>query len=128
MSAVVVDTSSFISYFAGKGDPARIEDALEVSRVYLSPVVAAELLSSRMKPVEHKELVAFLRDLPLCDADLEHWVRVGVLRRAASAKGLQLSTPDAHVAQCAIDLGAELLTEDKVFKKLATWTKLRVAE
>lgn len=126
MSAVVVDTSSFISYFAGEGDPARIEDALEVSRAYLSPVVAAELLGARLKPAEHKELVAFLRDLPLCAVDLEHWMRVGVLRREASRKGLQLSTPDAHVAQCALDLGAELLTEDKVFRKLATWTKLRV--
>lgn len=126
MIAVVVDTSSFISYFAGKGDPTRVEEALEVSRVYLSPVVAAELLSARMKPAEHEELLAFLKDLPACETDFDHWVRVGMLRSEASKRGLVLSTPDAHVAQCALDLHAALLTEDKIFTKLATWTRLRV--
>jgi predicted nucleic acid-binding protein len=42
-------------------------------------------------------------------------------------KGLSVSTPDAHVAQCAIDTGGVLLTEDRVFEKIAKVVPLRLA-
>lgn len=42
-------------------------------------------------------------------------------------RGVVISTPDAHVAQCAIDLGGELLTMDKVFEQTARATALRLA-
>jgi hypothetical protein len=38
-----------------------------------------------------------------------------------------VSTPDTHVAQCALDVGAELLTEDRIFKKIARHQPLRLA-
>ena len=37
------------------------------------------------------------------------------LRAALLRRGLTVSTPHAHVAQCAIDRGALLLTHDAVF-------------
>jgi predicted nucleic acid-binding protein len=53
---------------------------------------------------------------------------VGDLRRGLAAKGVAVSTPDAHVAQCAIDRDALLLSRDGVFKEIAKATRLRVVD
>lgn len=118
MSALVVDTSSWISYFAGSGTP-EIDIGLKEGRVYLSPVVASELLSGKLLDAEEQKLRTFLSELPLCENDLPHWFRVGKLRAALLRKGFTVSTPDAHVAQCAIDLEGELLSEDRILEKIA---------
>ena len=86
--------------------------------MHLPPVVAAELASGHASSAKRRALLIFLEDLPLVETGFEHWVRVGELRLKASRKGLSVSTPDAHVAQCCLDLGAVLLTEDAIFKKL----------
>lgn len=124
MSALVIDTSSWIAFFREGGGDAIIEPALEEGTVYLPPVVAAELLSGRMTERARGQLEDFLLTLPLCPADVAHWFRVGRLRNSLAAKGLSISTPDAHVAQCALDLGAELLSADAIFRLVARHTKL----
>ena len=125
MNVVVTDTSSWISYF--KDQPcAELDLALKEGRVFLSPIVAAELLSSRLKPKECEELSSFLKELPLAETPFEHWQKVGALRAHAASKGIHLSTPDAHVAQCALDQDGYLLTEDKIFKKLVKISPLRL--
>ena len=126
MSALVVDTSSWISYFASGRSASLIEDALGDGRVYLPPVVAAELTSGALRKRERDELLSLLRDLPLCHAPLDHWFRVGDLRARLLGKGEAISTPDAHVAQCALDLAGELLTEDRVFARIASSIGLRL--
>jgi predicted nucleic acid-binding protein len=126
VSALVIDTSSWISFLAGGGDD-RIPEWLEEGRVHLPPIVAAELCSGKLSPRQRRELEALLGDLPLCDAGLDHWLRVGELRAALRAKGLSVSTPDAHVARCALDLGAELLTEDRIFASIARHAGLKLA-
>ncbi|HEX7506158.1 MAG TPA: PIN domain-containing protein [Polyangia bacterium] len=127
MSALVIDTSSWITYFREGGGDAILEPALEEGTVYLPPVVAAELLSGRMAERARGELEEFLLILPLCQADVAHWFRVGRLRNSLAVKGLSLSTPDAHVAQCALDLGADLLSSDAVFRLVARHTKLSLS-
>jgi hypothetical protein len=124
VSALVIDTSSWITFFRDGGGDAIIEPALEDGTVYLPPMVAAELLSGRMTERARRELEGFLLTLPLCRADVAHWFRVGKLRSSLGAKGLSISTPDAHVAQCALDLGADLLSEDAIFRLAARHTKL----
>lgn len=69
-----------------------------------------------------------LQDAPLYEADLQHWIAVGLLRRKVAEHGLNVTIPDAHVAQCAIDLGATLLTRDAVFRRIAAHVTLDVAE
>ena len=126
MSGLVIDTSSWISWLAGRGS-ALVEPALEEGQVHLPPLVAAELLSGRLSARERRALASLLDDLPLAPADRAHWYRVGQLRAGLRAHGLSVSTPDAHVAQCALDLGAELLTEDAIFRRLADHAPLRLA-
>jgi predicted nucleic acid-binding protein len=125
VSALVIDTSSWISYFAGRGSDL-VELALAESRVYLSPVVAAELLSGKLNTKERDALESLLSDLPLCPNELQHWFRVGKLRSALIKNGLSVSTPDAHIAQCALDLDAELLSEDRIFNRIAEHHRLRL--
>ncbi|HEY6004808.1 MAG TPA: PIN domain-containing protein [Anaeromyxobacter sp.] len=126
MSALVIDTSSWVTFLAS-GEPRWVVDALREGRVYLTPVVGAEILSGRMAERERKELERAFAALPLCGTALQHWFRVGELRSRLGAKGLSVSTPDAHVARCALDLGAELLTEDAIFRGIARHLPLRLA-
>jgi tRNA(fMet)-specific endonuclease VapC len=126
VSALVVDTSAWVDYFAG-AEVAGLEDALADGRVYLPVIVVAELLSARLSPRRHAQLYDFLADLPLCDASFEHWVRVGRLRTTLAARGLTISTPDAHVAQSALDLDGSLLTHDRIFSRVAPHIRLRLA-
>lgn len=127
MSALVIDTSAWVSYFAGRAaaEPL-IEAALDEGLVHLPPVVAAELLSGRLAARQRRELVRLLDDLPLVDADRAHWYRVGTARAALRARGLAVSTPDAHVAQCALDLDADLISEDGIFALAAPHLGLRL--
>lgn len=125
MSALVVDTSSWVAYFAGRGSD-RIDEALAEARVRLPAIVVAELLSGRLTTRQRTELEDFLADVPLCSADPGHWYRVGRLRSDLRSKGLSVSTPDAHVAQSALDATGELLTEDRVFRLIARHRPLRL--
>jgi hypothetical protein len=126
VSALVIDTSSWISYFGDGLGEAIIDSALADGRVYLPPVVAAELLSGRLTERARADLEGLLTALPLCTCDLDHWFRVGRLRGLLAAKGIAASTPDVHVAQCALDLGADLLSGDATFRHIARRTKLRL--
>ena len=126
MSALVVDTSSWIAWLAGGGS-SLVDEALEEGRLHLPVLVAAELLSGRLDASERAELQDMLSDLPAAGTDPEHWFRVGKLRAELRDRGLSVSTLDAHVAQCAIDTGGVLLTEDRVFEKIAKVVPLKVA-
>jgi predicted nucleic acid-binding protein len=126
VSALVIDTSAWISFFAGRGDD-RIPEWLEEGRVHLPPVVAAELCSGKLGARQRTELEALLADLPLCGTGLDHWIGVGRLRADLRARGLSVSTPDAHIARCALDLEAELLTEDRIFRAAARHVPLKLA-
>jgi predicted nucleic acid-binding protein len=126
VSALVVDTSSWISYFAGRGS-GLIDEALTEGRVVLPAVVAAELLSGSLRARERARLEDFLSDLEVCPHDLSHWFRVGKFREELRRTGLSVSTPDAHVAQCALECDGLLLTEDSVFAKIARVKRLRLA-
>jgi predicted nucleic acid-binding protein len=126
VSAVVVDTSAWIDFFAGR-ESALLEAALAEARAVLAPIVAAELVSGARSKRDRDAICDMLADLPIVETPLEHWIRVGELRLLLRAKGVSVSTPDAHVAQCALDRQATLLTRDRVFERIAALTELRVA-
>lgn len=125
MRGVVVDTSVWIDFFAGL-DSAALEEALSQGGVILPPIVVAELVSGAKRESELAAIEDLLSDLPVHSTPLAHWIRVGELRRHLGAKGISVSTPDAHVAQCALDLDAPLLTRDGIFPQIAALTRLRL--
>ena len=124
MSGVVVDTSVWVEFFRGRSVPA-LEDALAAGTVVLSPLVVAELVSGALRPEERAAVAELLTELPLHETPLSHWLSVGALRRQLRGKGVSISTPDAHVAQCALDRGALLLSQDEVFTLVARHSRLR---
>ena len=125
MSGVIVDTSVWVDYLTGKDIPV-LGDALRQGSVALPPIVLAELISGAHRPRERAALINFLSELPLCETARDHWIRVGELRRRCREKGLSVSTPDAHVAQCALDADALLLTRDCIFSDIARHADLRL--
>ena len=125
MSGVIADTSEWVEYLAGRPAPA-LEQALVAGTVTLPPIVVAELVSGASRPADRTALVDLLADLPVHETPLDHWVRVGDLRRALRRRAVAVSTRDAHVAQCALDLDAVLLTRDRVFTRIAAAGALRL--
>ena len=125
MAGIVVDTSVWIDFFGGAASEHLIE-ALAHGAVIMPPIVVAELVSGADASDQRKAIGELLQDAPIHDTPLEHWIRVGDLRRVLARKGVVVTVPDAHVAQCALDRNATLLTRDAVFEKIALHTKLRL--
>jgi hypothetical protein len=125
VGVVVVDTSVWIDFLAGRPVPGLLE-SLSYGGAVLPPVVAAELISGARHPSDRKQIEDLVAGLVFFEAPLEHWIRVGELRLLLKGKGLALTIPDAHIAQCALDLDALLLTRDAVFTRVAKFTRLRV--
>ena len=67
MNALLIDTSIWISYFKGTPFP-EIDLALKEGRVYMTGLIASELLSGVSNSKEKKQLETFVKELPLCDA------------------------------------------------------------
>ncbi len=125
---VVVDTCIWVDYFAGY-NPAlaeAVDGLLEHGLVIMTPVIAAELISGARKGDQKVRLKAFIGDLALSDSSLAHWFRVGDLRARLMAEGVTISTPDAHIAQSAIDAKARVFSHDKIFAALAKKQGLRL--
>ena len=125
VSGVVADTSVWIDFLAGLSTPS-LEDALSQGSIVLPPLVVAELVSGARQQREREAIEYFIEKLSLHETPLAHWIRVGELRRSLKGKGLSVSTPDAHVAQCALDRDAVLLSRDAVFARIARLTPLRL--
>jgi predicted nucleic acid-binding protein len=125
VSGVVVDTSVWIDFFAGASIPA-LEDALAHGGVVLTPIVVAELVSGARRANDRAAITDLTRQLALHEARLDHWIRVGELRRDLRSHGVTASTPDVHVAQCALERGALLLSRDAIFARIARHSALRL--
>ena len=125
MSAVVVDSSIWIEFFRGRELPA-LEEALLEGRVLVPPIVVAELVSGASSRGDSKKVADLVQDLELVETPRAHWIRVGELRRRLRGRGLRVSTPDAHVAQCALDVRGVLLSTDAVFRRIGRLTELRL--
>jgi predicted nucleic acid-binding protein len=121
---VVVDSSVLIQHLFR--EVAAVQSAIDEGRLVLSPLVVAELLSGDLTLAQREIIGEILQDFPLHPTPLGHWIDLGNLRRMLRSQGINATIPDAHVAQCAIDLDAVLLTRDDVFLRIAAHTTLRL--
>ena len=71
MSGVVVDTSTWIEFLAGRTAP-EFEAALAQSAVVLPPIVVAELMSGARSARDRESIRELLRDLPVHETPFEH--------------------------------------------------------
>lgn len=126
MKEIVVDTSVWIQAFRGKDIPL-LEESLKGGRVILPPLVLSELLSGTKNKKGEQSLTRFLSYIPLHPVGRAHWREIGLLRARLSREGLTVSIPDCHIAQCTLEIDGILLTEDKIFSKMAEHSLLKLA-
>jgi predicted nucleic acid-binding protein len=105
-----------------------IDAAAKDGTIVVPPVVVAELMSGAKTPEERAAIGELLQDSPLHPTPLAHWIAVGDLRRKLRRAGLAVTISDAHIAQCALDRDAVLLTRDAIFRRMARHIPLRLAE
>jgi len=122
----IADTSVLIDRVNGRSVPA-LDLALAEELLIVPPLVISELVSGATRAKETAAIAELLPILKLHETNLCHWIAVGDLRRDLAAHGVNLTIPDAHVAQCAIDLDATLITGDKVFDIVSRYIPLRLA-
>jgi predicted nucleic acid-binding protein len=123
--AVIVDSSLWIDALSGRTIPA-LQRALADAVLVHSPLVIAELLSGDLTLDRRERIGELLQDYPLHRTPLAHWIDVGNLRRLLASRGINATIPDAHLAQCALDLNATLLTRDDIFLAIASHVPLRL--
>jgi predicted nucleic acid-binding protein len=125
VAGTVADTSVLIPYLGG-ADNELLERAINDETLILPPMVVSELISGAQSPGDRLTIGELLQETPLHPTPLEHWIAVGELRRQLRRRGLEVSTPDAHIAQCALDRDAVLLTHDTIFRRIARHIPLRL--
>jgi predicted nucleic acid-binding protein len=123
--AVVLDSSVLIDQLS-KGPLEALRQLLGDVPVFLPPLVLSEVLSGADDLASRGQIGELLQDVPVHETPLEHWIDLGTLLRNLSRHGLNVTLPDAHVAQCALDLNATLLTRDAVFGLIAEHVPLRL--
>lgn len=114
MSAVAVDSSSFIGYLNGRpgDDTVAVRSALAEGTAILPPLVITEVLSLPGVSAEVIRLLSVVPRLPLLP---DYWERAGHLRGAVIAEGRRARLADTLIAQCCIDSGVPLITADADF-------------
>jgi predicted nucleic acid-binding protein len=122
---VVADTSVWIDHLVGNPNPA-MDAALLAEAVVFPPLVVSELFAGADTPDRRADVALLLQDFPVHKVGLEHWIALGDLRRELQRQGCNATIPDAHVAQCALELDATLLTGDAIFRLIAEHVPLRL--
>lgn len=125
MAEIVIDTSAWIDY-SKESVAETLQTALDKGLIILPPLVVAEMITGASSVEQRNAIGEFLQEAVVHKTPLGHWIDVGMLRRDLRRKGLTVTLPDAHVAQCALDLDALLLTRDAIFTDIARHTALRV--
>lgn len=123
--AVIVDSSVLIDAIGGQ-TYVEVEKAIAIGTLILSPLVVAEVLSGEVTLTQRAIVGELLQDFKVHETPLAHWLEVGDLRRMLRNFGLNVTIPDAHVAQCALDLNAVLYARDDIFVQVARHTPLRL--
>lgn len=115
MSAVALDSSSFIGHLNGRhgDDTLAVKAALDAGTAVLPPLVVTEVLSLPGVSAEVLHLVGIVPQLELLP---EYWERAGRLRAGVVASGRRARTADVLIAQSCIDHDIPLITADTDFR------------
>lgn len=122
---IAADTSTLIAYFGDQRgtDVDKLDAALTLGEVTISPVVLSELLSDPKLPAPLADLV---KRLPCFELDDGFWIRAGEMRARLIARKLRARLPDAMIAQSCIDHDVPLITRDTDFRHFAKHCGLKL--
>lgn len=126
----VVDSSTWADYFNGVESPHanRLDQALQGEEdLAVLPIVITEVLQGFRTDTGFQRARRLLVSLPVIHPTLDGHVRSAILFRTLRRKGVTVrGAVDCLIAQTCLDLGAELLSPDVDFERIANHTKLRL--
>jgi predicted nucleic acid-binding protein len=123
MSAVLLDTSAYAQF--RRGHPAAVEILVAVERVFLSTVTLGELEGGFLLGSRVEENRSALRDflaepfVTVVPVDEQVARRYGSVFVALRRAGTPIPTNDIWIAATALHVGAEVVTFDDDFRRVA---------
>jgi hypothetical protein len=127
---ILVDSNTWVDYFNGARTPCadRLDIALRnEEELSVIPIIITEVLQGFRTDTGFQRARRLLVSLPMIHPTLECHVRAARLFRALRRRGVTVrGAVDCVIAQTCLDTGAELLSPDADFKRIAQHTALRV--
>ena len=124
---VFVDTSVWVAYFRGTGDPTTVNLLIEEGLIVTNDLILAELTPSLLVNGE-RALVALLRDMERLPLNLD-WGGIVQMQVTCLRNGINgVGVPDLIIAQHTIQTGLSLYTLDKHFGLLCRHFPLRLRQ
>ncbi|GJL53643.1 MAG: hypothetical protein NPIRA02_07750 [Nitrospirales bacterium] len=99
---------------------------LDTQDIVLIGIILQEILQGFRQERTFTKVLSYFKALPLLPLNRSDCIAAAKLRRQATAKGLNLSTPDCQIAAAAIKHNCHLLTTDKDFLHIAKWAPLQL--
>ena len=127
---LVVDSNTWADYFNGTGSVyvERLDQALTNEEdLAILPVIITEVLQGFRSDAGFRHAEAVMTLIPVIQPDLGCHVRAAALFRSLRQRGISVrGAVDCIIAQTCIDYGAELLSPDADFERIARHSKLRI--
>lgn len=121
--SVLVDSSVWIDYFAGKGEADALEYLIEENLVVINDLILAELLPALLLQ-KQASVVALLRAVRRHPMKID-WEDIIQLQALCLRNGINgVGIPDLIIAQNAIQGGLSLMSRDKHFILISKNTSL----
>jgi predicted nucleic acid-binding protein len=120
-----IDSSSWIAYLSGGSgaDVDLVDSGLRHRKLWMAPIVLAELLSDPVLPVKAE---ISLRSIPLLELLPGFWERAGKTRADLIRRRMKPKLADTLIAQICIDHDIPLHTRDLGFRSFARHAYLQL--
>ena len=125
MTATLADTSIWVTYLRhGPGHPqaAELAGRLREGGVLTCGPIVSELLTGTAER-DRERLGSTLRALDWVDLDRAEWIAAGELAAKLRAGGETVPLTDVTIAVAAVAAGAELLSADSDFERIARYER-----
>ena len=127
---IIVDSNTWADFFNGAPDPhvRRLDNALkEEEDLAVIPIIITEVLQGFRTDSGFRRARQVLLALPVIEPTVDCHVRAAQLFRLLRRKGITVrGAVDCIIAQTCLDAGAELLSPDVDFERIARHTRLRL--
>jgi predicted nucleic acid-binding protein len=127
---IIVDSNTWADFFNGIGTPHvnRLDQALlDEEDLAVIPIIVTEVLQGFRTDSGFRRARRVLVSLPTIHPTLSCHVRAARLYRALRRRGVTVrGAVDCIIAQTCLDIGAELLSPDADFERIARCTPLRL--
>ena len=127
---VLVDTSVWIDFFAGRNDShvMSLQESIESEEdLSLCGVILSEVLQGIRSDADFTKTKEYLDDLIFLPMRRATFVKAAELYRSLRKKGVTIRKPvDCMIASVAIEYNAQLLHNDRDFNHIAKHSKLRI--